>query len=663
MSGAGGGTPSSSASTIGSTSLPTVQPSSPSTGSSGSSDASVAPTKLVRPSSMEGEATRLGGQGSETQTPREGRGGTSPSARSGALDSDQGRSDRPQPRDAAPESRQPAPAPSSRDASTQNAIAGTVTGSTVESAAARSDDWLDEPIPQAPAVSANTPARTPSRQSGSSSQSEKSPEASGSQTSRTNKTESELDSAPADGVVQAGKGPTGNVKDDDASGQGEPSDNSRPSSEARPGTEQANASSGVGKQTDTAASGAQTNDADAPPSATPASQGSETTASAGASEAQTDDAQAGGDSKADDANSQQNAASDTQTADAPPSATPASQGSETPASAGASEAQTNDAQAIDARDDDPNASEASSPRDADLEQQDLGGRFEGAAADATERGDVPSDSQDGTISSASEGPGADTANTISKDRDAMSDNGSGEHRPADESATASGSGVGGAEDSASEGSEGLDRGSSASRSGSDADSPSAEDGDGSTTSEGLADSRRDEGPHASGESALDAGVGDGSGDGADAALCEVGSDTPSPEDDPSAHREPDLIELPEVDLAPVRRNQPRGSTIRAVTDLSSGLRGAWRLIDAADNAADFAPGGFDECVIGIDSASGVLQVYRAWGRPPTMVVAGHFLAEFLPDGTLILAADPDRPHAFSEKAVSIAGSISSRDVW
>ncbi len=238
----------------------------------------------------------------------------------------------------------------------------------------------------------------------------------------------------------------------------------------------------------------------------------------------------------------------------------------------------------------------------------------------------------------------------------MSDNGSGEHRPADESATASGSGVGGAEDSASEGSEGLDRGSSASRSGSDADSPSAEDGDGSTTSEGLADSRRDEGPHASGESALDAGVGDGSGDGADAALYEVGSDTPSPEDDPSAHREPDLIELPEVDLAPVRRNQPRGSTIRAVTDLSSGLRGAWRLIDAADNAADFAPGGFDECVIGIDSASGVLQVYRAWGRPPTMVVAGHFLAEFLPDGTLILAADPDRPHAFSEKAVSIAGS-------
>jgi hypothetical protein len=118
-----------------------------------------------------------------------------------------------------------------------------------------------------------------------------------------------------------------------------------------------------------------------------------------------------------------------------------------------------------------------------------------------------------------------------------------------------------------------------------------------------------------------------------------------------------LIELPDIDLQSMSAERTPNAPARTIVDRSARLRGAWVQVDTTSNEADFAPGGFDACLLGIDSANGVLQVYRAWGDPPALVAAAHYVAEFQEDGSLHLQPDPSRPHRFSETAVRIDDSV------
>lgn len=200
--------------------------------------------------------------------------------------------------------------------------------------------------------------------------------------------------------------------------------------------------------------------------------------------------------------------------------------------------------------------------------------------------------------------------------------------------TASGS-AGGADSSASE-ADGSVGGSGASRDGAGGASgdPAGSDGNG-TIDDPSSRSEGAEGEGAEGERpAVDGGSEDG---------IETGV--------PRGSRV--LLEVPEIDLAPIERRRERTRSESPEDDPRWVLRGAWEQVNLDRNGPDFAPGGYERSLIAVDPHEGTLRLYRAFAGGFT--IAGEFALEVLPEGELRLAASPDRPHRFAAAPITLPG--------
>ena len=76
------------------------------------------------------------------------------------------------------------------------------------------------------------------------------------------------------------------------------------------------------------------------------------------------------------------------------------------------------------------------------------------------------------------------------------------------------------------------------------------------------------------------------------------------------------------------------------------LLGHWIQLDASSRGSDFAPGGHDLSLLAIRPTQRSLQVYRAWGTPPVLVVAAELRATFDPQGGVHLQESPSQPSRF-----------------
>jgi hypothetical protein len=93
----------------------------------------------------------------------------------------------------------------------------------------------------------------------------------------------------------------------------------------------------------------------------------------------------------------------------------------------------------------------------------------------------------------------------------------------------------------------------------------------------------------------------------------------------------------------------------AITSPLAPLLGYWQQLDDGRRDADFAPGGHDLGLVAIRPTQRSLQVYRAWGQPPQLVVAAELRATFAPDGGVRLEETPSRPSRFLTSALPLPG--------
>lgn len=114
-----------------------------------------------------------------------------------------------------------------------------------------------------------------------------------------------------------------------------------------------------------------------------------------------------------------------------------------------------------------------------------------------------------------------------------------------------------------------------------------------------------------------------------------------------------LLEVPELDLAPIERRRERTRGESPEDDPRWILRGAWEQVNLDRNGPDFAPGGYERSLIVVDPHEGTLRLYRAFAGGFT--TAGEFALEVLPEGELRLAASPDRPHRFAAAPITLPG--------
>jgi len=112
-----------------------------------------------------------------------------------------------------------------------------------------------------------------------------------------------------------------------------------------------------------------------------------------------------------------------------------------------------------------------------------------------------------------------------------------------------------------------------------------------------------------------------------------------------------LLEVPEIDLAPIERRRERTRSESPEDDPRWVLRGAWEQVNLDRNGPDFAPGGYERSLIAVDPHEGTLRLYRAFAGGFT--IAGEFALEVLPEGELRLAASPDRPHRFAAAPITL----------
>ena len=108
---------------------------------------------------------------------------------------------------------------------------------------------------------------------------------------------------------------------------------------------------------------------------------------------------------------------------------------------------------------------------------------------------------------------------------------------------------------------------------------------------------------------------------------------------------------PDTDEAP-------GPDAAAAASPLAPLLGHWQQLDDGRRDADFAPGGHDLSLLAIRPTQRSLQVYRAWGNPPVLVVAAELRATFDPDGGVHLEESPSQPSRFFAAPITLPGSPS-----
>jgi hypothetical protein len=114
------------------------------------------------------------------------------------------------------------------------------------------------------------------------------------------------------------------------------------------------------------------------------------------------------------------------------------------------------------------------------------------------------------------------------------------------------------------------------------------------------------------------------------------------------------LPLPEVpDAAP--ESGDAAPTIAPAPALSklAPLLGYWKQVDASSSEADFAPGGFDQCLLAIRPTQRSMQIYRGWGDPSQLVIAAEMRATFDLDGHVTIEENPSTPCRFSSTELAL----------
>jgi Mg-chelatase subunit ChlD len=120
-----------------------------------------------------------------------------------------------------------------------------------------------------------------------------------------------------------------------------------------------------------------------------------------------------------------------------------------------------------------------------------------------------------------------------------------------------------------------------------------------------------------------------------------------------AELRPDSLEIPPTNEGSPMLEAPAIETIAAASPLAP-LLGFWQQVDDGLNAADFAPGGFNLCLLAIRPTQRSMQVYRAWGTPPeALVIAAELRATFEPNGSVRVEESPAQPSRFPARAIEL----------
>ena len=113
------------------------------------------------------------------------------------------------------------------------------------------------------------------------------------------------------------------------------------------------------------------------------------------------------------------------------------------------------------------------------------------------------------------------------------------------------------------------------------------------------------------------------------------------------------LDIPDTQERASSSDAPMPEAIEITAPLAP-LLGYWQQVDAATNAADFAPGGFDLSLLAIRPTQRSMQVYRAWGAPPeAIVIAAELRATFDPAGTVHIEEAPTQPSRFPTAPIEL----------
>jgi Mg-chelatase subunit ChlD len=116
---------------------------------------------------------------------------------------------------------------------------------------------------------------------------------------------------------------------------------------------------------------------------------------------------------------------------------------------------------------------------------------------------------------------------------------------------------------------------------------------------------------------------------------------------------PETLEVPQTQDAAPALEAPAIETIGTASPLAP-LLGFWQQVDDGRSDADFAPGGFNLCLLAIRPTQRSMQVYRAWGAPPdALVIAAELRATFEPDGSVRVEESPAQPSRFPARAIEV----------
>jgi len=123
---------------------------------------------------------------------------------------------------------------------------------------------------------------------------------------------------------------------------------------------------------------------------------------------------------------------------------------------------------------------------------------------------------------------------------------------------------------------------------------------------------------------------------------------------PTAASKPrETLSIPEATPAQIEAHDTsEPAAMEAFTPLAP-LLGYWKQVDSQVNQADFAPGGYAISLLAIRPSQKSMQVYRAWGSPPLLVVAAELRATFDPAEKVRIEESPSQPSHFFTNAIDL----------
>lgn len=143
-------------------------------------------------------------------------------------------------------------------------------------------------------------------------------------------------------------------------------------------------------------------------------------------------------------------------------------------------------------------------------------------------------------------------------------------------------------------------------------------------------------------------AGDGSTQGASRGV--AGSDAVSK---PSARTAAERLTIPEAKPATLEEGDTTTPAVMQAATPLAPLLGFWKQMDSAAREPDFAPGGHDMGLLAIRPTQRSMQVYRAWGTPPLLVVAAELRATFDPSGSVHIEESPSQPSRFFTQPIDL----------